>query len=176
MKWSFENENWRSIGWIMIWMIDFIKKMSEGWRILREKWRGFVHSWEMMMKWWKTSEEIIMEKCLMKMKCMGISLNGWFGHEDGWKRKKIEVKMDGLLTVLSEKEEHVQKNQQTKKKKQKKNCPTSDQAASRLLSGLGQFSKRLAAWLLSTCTLLAFRLVLINSVIILWSRNISKAI
>jgi len=79
----------------MIWMIDFNKKMSERWRILREKWWGIVHSWEMMMKWWKISEEIMMEKCLMKMKCMGISLNGWFGHENGWKMKKMEVKMDG---------------------------------------------------------------------------------
>ena len=52
--------------------------------------------------------------------------------------KKNGVKMERIFTVLVKEEEHVQKNKQTKKKKQKKkNCSTRDQAASRLLSGLG---------------------------------------
>jgi len=96
MKSSFESENWRSNGWIMSWMIDFNKKMSERWRDLRKKnGEHYSRGNGMRMEWWRTSEEIMMEKCLMKMKCMGISLNGWFGHENGWKMKKMEVKMDG---------------------------------------------------------------------------------
>ena len=40
MKSSFESENWKSNGWIMSWMIDFNKKMSERWRDLRKKMEG----------------------------------------------------------------------------------------------------------------------------------------
>ena len=74
----------------------------------------------------------MMEKGLMKMKCMGISLNSWFGHENGsengWVAHGFEWKR-----------EHVHKIKKRKKKKQKKICPTRDQVASRLLSGWGQF-------------------------------------
>ena len=95
------------------------------------------------MKWWRTSEEIMMEKGLMKMKCMGISLNGWFGHENGWKRKKMEVKMD-------EKERKWKwkwmgchgfgertRTCAEKINKRKRRITTRDQVASRLLSSLG---------------------------------------
>ena len=107
-------------------MIDFNKKMSERWRDLRKKnGEHYSRGNGMRMEWWRTSEEIMMEKCLMKMKCMGISLNGWFGHENGWKRKKMEVKMDGLLMVLSERESMCRKL--TKEEEEaKKICPTRD--------------------------------------------------
>ena len=68
--------------------------MSERWRILREKWWGTVHSWEMMMKWWKISEEIMMEKCLMKMKCMGNGLRDWSWHKNGWEMKSNWLEME----------------------------------------------------------------------------------
>ena len=46
--------------------------------------------------------------------------------------------MDGLLTVLSERENMCRKL--TKEEEEEKNiCPTRDQIASRLLSGWGQF-------------------------------------
>ena len=138
MKWSFENENWRSNGWIMSWMIDFGKRMSERWRNLREKWRGTVHPWEIMMKWSRTSEEIMMEKCLMKMKCMGISLNGWFGHENGW---KWTWKWMGCSRFWERKRNMCRKLTKEEEEAKKTICQTRDQAASRLLSGWGDISK-----------------------------------
>ena len=109
MKWSFENENWRSNRWIMIWMIDFNKKMSERWRNLREKWRSIVHAWEMMMKWWRTSEEIMIGKCLMKVKCMDNGLRDWSWHKNGWEMKKIWEEMEVRWTVKRKSEERLKR-------------------------------------------------------------------
>ena len=52
--------------------------------------------------------------------------------------KKLEVKMDWLFTILNERENKCRKL--TKEEEEaKKMYQTRDQAASRLLSGLGQF-------------------------------------
>ena len=89
------------------------------------------------------------------------------------KRKKMEVKMDGLLTVLREGENMCRKFAK-EEEEAKTNAHTRDQAASHLLSGWGDISKwlaawtnRLVAWLLSSCTLVNFRPILINFVTIL---------
>ena len=133
-------------------MIDFGKRMSERWRDLRKKMeKHYSRVSEMIMKWWRTSEEMMMEKCLMKMKCMGISLNGWFGHKNWWKRKKLEVKMDGWFTVLDERKNKCRKIT-SEEEETKKIHPTRDQEASR-------------RWL-SIYTIDAFWLVSINSVTI----------
>ena len=89
MKCCFESENLKSNGWIIIWMIDFNKKMSERWRNLREKWRSTIHTWERERG---TSEEMMIEKCLMKVKCMG---NGLKDLILAWKRVRNEENLSG---------------------------------------------------------------------------------
>ena len=60
----------------------------------RENRRSTIHAWEMTMKWWRTSEEIIIGKCLMKVKCMGIGLNHCFWHKNGWEMKRNWMKIE----------------------------------------------------------------------------------
>ena len=170
MKCCFESENWRSNGWIMIWVIDFNKKMSERWRDLRKKMeRYYSLVRERDKNKWRTSEEKIIWKCLMKIKSMGICLSDWFWHKNGWEKKRNWMKMERAIHGFGERKNKCRtwKEESKRRRKEKKIWETCDQAASRLLSGLRTVSKRLAAWLLSICTIVAFRLILINPVIIL---------
>ena len=116
MKWSFVNENWRSNGWIMIWMIDFNKKMSQRWRNLREKWWSTIHVWERERNKWRTSEEMMIEKCLIKVKYMG---NGLKDLILPWKRVSNEEilsgnrgDMFGFERKWKEVEEHMKKRRE----------------------------------------------------------------
>ena len=83
--------------------------LKEAWKC-RERNGVTVHAWEMMMKWKKKNEEIMMEKCVMKMKCMGNGLRDWSWHKNGWEMKRnwLEIE-EGGSRFWEREEEQVQK-------------------------------------------------------------------
>ena len=72
----------------MIWMIDFNKKMEMK-RFEREMEKYYSRVRERKRNKWRTSKEMMIRKCLMKVKCMGNGLKDWSWHEIELEMKKF---------------------------------------------------------------------------------------